>query len=117
MTQLRPVRSAEELDLLRARALEDNHAVVGATHLVQRGGEVVGYLGLGQIPMVTTWFDSRRMKVRDSLGVVAQGEAILATQGARAVLVPVDPKSPLKAVMPGLGFEELGTCVMYIKQL
>jgi hypothetical protein len=114
---LRPLNTPEQLALLQEVAAQDNHTVVGATHLVWKDGQIAGYGSLGGIPVLNVWLDSRKVHARESLVLLNAAEAILANAGVRGVLMPCAENSPFKPYMQKLGYAELGETVMHIKQI
>lgn len=114
---VRPLRDAGELSELLALAAADQHRVLGATHIARKGGRIVGYGSLGGLPVLNCWLDSVRVNARDTVHVLSVAEALLAAAGHTHVLLPCDPRSPLKPYLERLGFEPLGQCVMHMKPL
>ncbi len=114
--KLRRIRSEADLAEVELAAKADAHRVVGATHLILQEDRVVGYVSLGGIPLMNVWVDKDRVKVRDSLGLMQAAEAILAEHHG-AVMTPCMESSPFHKLMPGLGYETLGTTTMFVKRL
>jgi Xaa-Pro aminopeptidase len=117
LAQIRPVRSAEELQALEKAAAADDHTVIAATHLITKGKEIVGYASIGGLVMVNVWMDSQRLKARESCHLINTIENIAANGGARALCVPCAAHSPFYPLMPGLGYSRLGVSSFNVKTL
>ena len=61
---------------MNAAAAADNHPVLAPSHVMVKGGQVIGYLSLGSLPTVQAWFDSKNKHALDSLKMIEQGEEI-----------------------------------------
>ena len=107
MIRVRRVHSFEVAELVE-RAAADDHEVLLPTHVVERAAadeqlddhgrpvkeELVGYLSIGAVPVVNVWMDSKKLKVRDSLTMLGQLEAIMNHSGMDAYFLPCAEKSP-----------------------
>lgn len=107
----------ERVARLSEAARQDNHMVVAPTHIVDLGGEMIGYLSINGLPTVRAWFDSRHKNVLRSKRMIEDGELIVREQGHPAYIIGVSPQSPFLPHMAGLGFERLGDQVVFIKKL
>jgi hypothetical protein len=108
----------EDLPALQAAAAEDNHGIYTPTHVCTRAGEVVGYMSMGAIPVLLTWQHTQRVKVRDSIHMLAFAEDSLRDQGASQLIIPVDAKSPYLSYLPKAGYVEAeGVTKVFIKNL
>jgi len=114
---LRRLRSTQDLLRVEEAAARDSHRVVGATHLIEKDGLVVGYASLGGVPLVNVWLDSQRVSPRESVSLLNLGENLLAAQGSAAVLMPCAEQSPFSPLMGRLGYERLGPTTLYMKGL
>lgn len=90
---------------LNHRAELDDHAVIEATHVMLRGTTPVGYLSLGGILTVFSWFDTLNVGASDSVRMIEQGEVLLRNMGLKEYLVAVWEKSPFAGKMEKMGFE------------
>ena len=107
----------DKIEALRAAAADDNHGVVAPTHVMVKGGEVVGYLSLGAMPTVHLWFDSKQAHASDSLKMMEMGELILQERGVRQYAIACAEESPFTAQMERLGYRKLGATVLWVKEL
>jgi len=114
--QVRRIRE-DEHEKLSQLAAADNHIVLFPTHVVEKAGEIVGYLSIGAIPTVNLWMDSERVKASDSIAVLGQLDAIMDDSGIATYFMPCDEKSPYYRVMEKLGFEPIFKSVLHIKNL
>ncbi len=123
LVRIREPRTPDEAENIRFRqamlaegAQADNHIILGATHWVMRGEEIVGYVGLGGMVTLNLWLDSKRVHPADSKSVGAQLDALLSDRGLSVVLVPCDEHSPFQPHMERLGFEKLGRSVLFLRR-
>jgi len=98
-------------------ATKDGHDVRFATHLVEKAGEIVGYLSLCATPVVGIWLDTEKTKAIDSIHVQQLYETILRHIGVREYLTACTEESPFYPQMERLGYEELGKTVHFRKVL
>ena len=106
-----------KLEALQAKAGADAHCVIAPTHVLMKGGEVLGYFSLGALPTVQAWFDSNHKHAADSLKMIEHGETIFREQGVRMYAICCAEESPFTPHMERLGFRKLGTTVVWIKNL
>lgn len=105
------------IEALTAAAMADHHRVVAPTHVMDLGGEILGYLSINGLPTVRAWFDSRQKNALQSLKMIEHGETIVRELGHPAFIIGVSPQSPFLPHMGRLGFEQLGTQIVFIKRL
>lgn len=117
MTDLRQIRTPDELKRLREAAKVDDHRVLLATHLVEKDGKIVGYGSINGAPIVNLWLDSKSVSAIDSVRLLRRLTDGLGFTGARHVLMPCAEKSPFTPFMENLGFERLGPTTLYLKGL
>lgn len=130
--RLRPLRTEAALRALTEAAAADEHRVIGATHLITRerpgrGIEIVGYAGIGGAVLVTAWVDSRKVRARESLGLLSVVESLAGNvvvdvpgqgrQPARMMVQPCAQGSPFRPLMGELGYELLGNAEWCLKVL
>jgi len=105
---IEPIAGPDELRDLLLAAASDNHVVIGASHVIRKDGELVGYASIGSVPMVNVWLDSKRVKALDSLRLLRAGEVLARDLGVRQYLMPCAHTSPFFPHMERLGFKRLG---------
>ena len=116
---VRAIRAEDVPALVRA-AEADNHVVLAPTHLVVRGGEILGYASVGAVPLVLTWLDSKKVKARDMMYLVNLAENMVGTAGqaqAGVVCVPCAEDSPIYPHMGALGYEQYGRVMFNLKRV
>jgi hypothetical protein len=112
----RPIRNQAELKALVEAAAGDNHVPLFPTHLVWRGGEIVGYLSLLNTPVVNYWSHSQKMRGRESLEFIRWAEAMAACQVPQ-IIVPCAVDSPFFKLMPEMGYTLVGHTAFFVKKL
>lgn len=117
LPQLRPIESAAVREALAAAAKEDAHSVVGATHVITKRGQIVGYASIGSILMLNTWVHSKKVDARDSLEMLNMCENVAAALGQKTICLPVDLKSPFYPHVERLGYTRLGNASFNLKHL
>lgn len=115
--RLVPIRDNETVKRLFEAARADDHMVIAPTHVMLRGTEIIGYLSLGAMPVVQSWFDSKTGHVLDSLKMIEMGEVVMASQGVTAYQVAVSESSPFAPHMERLGYKPVGKTVLWQKQI
>jgi len=115
--QVVPLTTQEQYQALLCAAAEDHHTVVGPTHIVVKGGQVVGYGSLGAVPMLNVWVHSAHVNKFESVRLLRQAESMLAALGARMVILPVDENSPFRKYVTKLGYKNLGNASYNLKIL
>jgi hypothetical protein len=98
-------------------AKADNHDVMFATHLIIKNDEIVGYMSICATPFVSTWFDSKKLKVFDTMRAIDQAEAIMRHLGVKHYVTPCAETSPLRGLMEKMGHEKTGETTLFKKGL
>lgn len=118
---LRPVRDEQDLQRLVTAAAEDNHLVLAPTFVIEKGGELAGYIGLNSTPTFQGWFRTDRIGPRDSALIFNQVENIcrmkLNTPGWDQILLLLPTTSPFRDVMTRFGYRQLAEVGMWLKGL
>jgi hypothetical protein len=96
--------TVEELREVRAAARSDGHEPFLPTHVFRRDGAVVGYAGVGSVPLVTVWLHSEDVKPRDTLGALNLLENLVRVSGSPMVVTLVAESSPFAGAMARLGY-------------
>lgn len=115
---LRGIREEEVAGLVAAAAADGGHAVVRPTHVIEKGGELAGYVSLGAVALVLTWLDRERVKARDTQYLLGMVENLAAASGPGVVLcLPCAVESPLRPYMEKLGYQVANEMVMCFKKV
>jgi hypothetical protein len=115
--QLRPIRPGELAGLVAA-AREDAHECVLPSHVVLKGGEIIGYVGLvHHVCLANVWMHSQKAGPLDSLAGLTALEALAAEHGNTSVLLPCDTASPYWTKLEKLGYRKLLESTITVKPL
>jgi hypothetical protein len=115
--RVRPIRTAEEHDQLQTLARADGHGLVAPSHLITKGGEIVGYGSVATVPLLFVWTHSRLVRARESLHLLNLGENLIAALGHRHLIVPCADDSPYAPCMPAFGYTPAGKGTLWHKPL
>lgn len=96
--------SETDWEELRRNAESNNHAVYAPSHVCVKGGEIVGYLSIGMIPLVLTWQHTEKVGPTDSLLTLGFVQGTL--QNFPYTCLPCDPASPYMRLLPKAGFKK-----------
>jgi hypothetical protein len=112
---------ATNIEYAKKAAQEDNHHIIGGSHLILKHGEVVGYLGIATIPTVTMWLHTQKTKVRDALAVINFVDNTIADRflpnGKGVYFMPMSGESPFNNKIELVGFEKTNYNNVFIKAL
>jgi len=114
---LRPLRDDEDLLRLQRAAAADNHLVLAPSWVIEKGGDVAGYIGLNSLPIYQGWFHTRRMQARDSLTVFNQVENLCRMRGGREVVLLLPQSSAFREIMSRFGYRHVDTVGLHWKTL
>lgn len=115
--QLQPLVSQARLVELQMAAAADEHIVIAPTHIMERNGEIIGYLSLGAMPVVQAWFHSQKCRALDSVRMIRAGEQVFREIGVKQYCVGVSEHSPFAPHMGRLGYTRLLTNTLWRKTL
>jgi hypothetical protein len=102
----RRIETKAELESVQEAMKADGHSPFPwLTHLVERGGQVVGAASLGAAPLVMVWNHRGLTVVRESLHLQRIYESIMETKGCAQYLIGCDRTSPYSALMEKGGFK------------
>lgn len=114
---LKRLLSQGEREKLIGLGNEENHLVLHPSHTLQKDGEVVGYCGIGSLPLVMSFFSQRLCKARDSIAFISQCETHLRAMGHDHYFTTCSETSPFWSHMSKLGYRDLGTTHLLVKDL
>lgn len=117
MPLLRPVRTKADWERLTAEAAEDNHQVFFPSHLIEKGGEVAGYMGLCSMPLLRFWLHSERMKARDTVTVLNLAENMMRANGIEVAAGLISKESPAFPLVRKFGWSVVGESMVCMKNL
>jgi hypothetical protein len=114
--QVRPIADEAEYKRVREAANADGATILDQTHLVLKGGEIVGSAGLATLPIFTIWL-AKKLKARDSLAIVNIVENICRFRGCARVACLVGPDSRFVDVAGRFGYSNVATTTVLMKGL
>lgn len=112
---LAPVHLTDLAALAEASRADGNHAVIDPTHVVTRGGEIVGYASLGKVRMLYAWLDTHKLSGPETFNAWRQAEEVLRQQ-AGVIACPCSLTSPLLPFMERKGYKPLGDVRLFRKE-
>ena len=83
----------------------DGHHLYFPSHLIERGGEVIGAASLGIAPVVMVWNHTQQVSVRDSLHLARVYDSLMDAKGMGTYLIACDKSSPYARYMERVGFK------------
>jgi len=112
------VKSDEEINQLRDKALLEHHDVFFPTHIAKKDKEIVGYFSIGTpgVPLVPCWF-GQKLSPRESFTLINMVENLTNLNGAVAVTFPVPKSSPFHGLMESMGYRSVGEYEIFVKKL
>lgn len=111
--RLEPLTRPEDVAAVLAAGRADNDGVCFPSHAVVRGGEVVGAVSLGVVPLVMLWNHSQKVGPRDSLHLKRVYDAMMLARGTPAYVIACNQRSPYHAHMERLGFKSIWATHLY----
>ena len=114
---LRPIRDEADLEALRQAAHADAHALVAPNFIIEKNGEISGYIALNSLPTVHGWFHTTRMRARDSLAIINVVENLIRAQRCQHLLWLLPDDATWVDHAETLGYQPMGHCSMKLKQL
>lgn len=117
LPSIRPIRTAEELNLVMKIAREDGHVLFDPSHLVIKEGKIIGAVSMVKTPYVSVWMHTKEARATDSVVGLNSVEAVMENAGVNHYIMPCTEDSPFHPVMDKLGFQYIGMFGLYIKNL
>lgn len=102
--------------LLEAAAADD-HKPLNVTHVIARGGEIVGYLCINSLPLYRLWMDSKKTRAADSAKLLFLIENQYRMAGAGVVATIVNGASPFFGLAQRSGYHESEGDRLFLKGL
>ena len=108
----------QELTALKAACDADSHYLFNPTHIMERGEEIVGCASIGAMPMVNVWMHSKKIRNRESAGLMNMVENAAWQSGFKTIALPCWKHSPLRPFMESAGgYSYFGETGLFIKDL
>jgi len=114
---VRPFNLEQDTAALLEAAAADRHKPLHVTHVIERGGAIIGYLGINSLPLYRLWFDSRQVKASDSLRLLFLIENQYRMSGAKLIGTIINTESPFYPVAARGGYLECGGDRLFLKGL
>ncbi len=114
---LQPIQTTTQLILLGQRAAEDDHVVIHPTHLIEKEGEIVGYVSAGAVSMLNCWVHSQKVNKFESFRLLTEAEQLMAAQGHRVICLPCAHTSPFRPYIERRGYTHLGQSGFNLKRM
>ena len=115
MITIDPATEADYEPLVIA-AGKDRHPVCLPTHIVRKGGEIVGYISF--TPSYHAWIDTQRVNAFDTFRRVFPGaDEIAKSFGCRSIFYLTGRQSNLTPFAERIGYKHLGSTELFVKQL
>jgi hypothetical protein len=116
MLRIRPCRQENIAELVKLAEV-DNHLVIAPTHILEKNGQLVGYISLGGVPTALVWTDTKLVKARDSACLLNFMENTVAASGSQFMALPCTTQSPYRPFIERLGYLNCGQHDLLIKKL
>lgn len=113
--RVRPFDHGDLTNLIKAAAA-DNHEIVRPTHVVEKNGEMVGYLSLGGLPTCLVWMDTKKTNVKDSLNLLNCFENVVSALGHQSFILPCSETSPYRPLIEKAGYANAGSFTLFVKK-
>lgn len=115
--QVRPYHPEADALALQAAAKADAHTPLHPTHVIERDGEIVGYLGVNSLPLFRLWFHSQKLKAADSLRLLFMIENHYRMAGVPLVATVIHTASPFYPNAARGGYLECAGDRLFLKSL
>jgi hypothetical protein len=116
LLEIRPPNK-ENLARLVTDAKEHNVQVIHATDILERGGEIVGYVSIGSMPVVHMYFNPTKAVPQDYLTMMAYWEGVLARNNIHDFWLPCESTSKLLPFVERLGYMKTPLDNVFLKHL
>lgn len=105
------------LDEARPLVARDNATIIRATDMVVKGGKVIGYLSIADVPTVLMWFDREHTTPHDYLTCASYWEGVMNRSGIVDYFLPCESTSELINFIPRLGHVKTNYDHVFIKRM
>jgi hypothetical protein len=114
---VRPVRE-QDLERIMKAAAEDGHMALAPNLIIEKMGEVAGYIGLNSLPYFQGWYSTKLISARESVMLFNQVENLARGKVGWDQLILLLPNtSPFVGVIGRFGYRHLADVGMHIKPL
>lgn len=105
--RLRKIVDEAERQKVYAAIKADNDNLNHASHVWERGGEIVGAASIGAVPVLLGWHHQSKINARDSFHMFRVYESVFDEKGTTGYYVLVNKGSPYNSFMHQFGFKSI----------
>lgn len=102
------------LERVAAAVAADNDNMIMASHVAERGGEIVGAASLAVVPLAMIWNRSDRITARDSMHLKRIYDAVMETKGFPAYWIACNKNSPYSEFMERMEFRPIWETKIFV---
>lgn len=113
--QIKRANAESAMAALEASRREGSDLPALPSHVLMANGEYIGYWAMNTVPFVLAWH-RKDMNVRQTIAAFNAVDAIMSDRGTPVYMVPLAEDSPYCPLMEKLGFSEVGSAKIYIKE-
>jgi hypothetical protein len=112
--RLRKIIDEAERQKVYAAIKADNDNLNHASHVWERGGEIVGAASLGAVPVLLGWHHQTKISARDSFHMLRVYEAVFDSKGFSIFYTLVNKRSPYNSFMPQFGYKSIWETEVFV---
>lgn len=102
--KFRMILDDDEKARVMAAVRADNDSLIHPSHVLERGGEIVGAASMAVVPLVMVWNRSDRIGPKDSFYLTRIYDAVMEQKGHKNFIMACNKKSPYSPHMKKLGY-------------
>ena len=115
MAMLRLVEDNVDAEEIAKQARLNGHSCPLPTHKVVKGGQIVGSISMGIIPVVLSWQHTELVNARDSVALLGMTESLM-SQKWNTWIMPCSKTSPYYPLMSRFGYQPGGDFTLFFRQ-
>jgi hypothetical protein len=112
--KFRLIQDAEENAKVVAAIKADNDNLIHPSHLLERGGEIIGAASMAVVPVVMVWNHSQIIGPRDSMHLTKIYDSVMETKGFRNFIIACNKNSPYNPHMKKLGYTPIWETEIFV---
>lgn len=112
--RLRKIVNESERQKVYEAIRSDKDNLNHASHVWERGGEIVGAASMGCIPVLLGWHHQSKISARDSFHMFRVYESAFDAVGHASFYVLVNKKSPYNSFMHQFGFKSIWETEVFV---
>lgn len=114
--QLKKITTLEQMEEVKRVAQIGQHDVLAPSHAVMKGGKVVGYFSVCNVPLFMGYLPESQLCARDTFNLIHLVESKIEDSGCSFVVSPVSIDSPLHKYFPEMGYNKLANVDLFAKK-